>query len=158
MTIGQAAREAGVGVETIRFYERQGLIVQPRKPHGSGVRYYSHDLVEHIRCIREAQGLGFSLREAAELLMLRSDPAADCSVVRERAAAKLLEVHQKVDRLQHIAAALKDLIAACPGSGELQACSIMDALTKRTPGPNGASVGEDHSHQPSEAAEAPRVA
>ncbi len=134
MTIGRAAREAGVGIETVRFYERQGLIAQPRKPDGSGTRRYSEALIERIRFIREAQGLGFSLREIDELLALRSDPVTDCSDVRDRARVKLQEVRRKIVQLQQIDAALEDLIAACPGSGGLQACSIMDALTTRATG------------------------
>ncbi len=129
MSIGQAAREAGVGVETIRFYERQGLVEQPPKPEGVGTRLYPTDLVERIRFIREAQQLGFSLREAGELLMLRADPNADCSDVREQAAAKLREVEQKIEQLRQLHVALETLIASCPGHGALPACSIMDALT-----------------------------
>lgn len=129
LTIGRAAREAGVGVETIRFYERQRLVAQPPKPQGVGVRLYPADTVERIRFIKEAQELGFSLREIHELLALRADPAADCSDVRERATAKLDDVQRKIQRLQDIGAALERLIAACPGCGGLQACSIMDALT-----------------------------
>lgn len=129
MTIGRAARQAGVGVETIRFYEREGLIEQPRKPEGAGVRLYPADLVERIRFIREAQRLGFSLREASELLALRADPDADCSDVREQASAKLRDVEQKIEQLRQLHAALESLIASCPGRGKLQACSIMDALT-----------------------------
>lgn len=129
MTIGTAAREAGVGVETIRFYERRGLVAQPPKPAGSGARRYSPETVERIRFIREAQQLGFSLREIAELLALRADPSADCSEVREQASVKLDEVRRKIERLRQIGAALETLIAACPGRGRLQTCSIMDALT-----------------------------
>ncbi len=130
-TIGQAAQEAGVGVETVRFYERQGLIEQPRKPNGTGPRLYPADLVERIRFIREAQQLGFSLSQARELLVLRADPDADCSDVREQAAAKLRDVEQKIEQLRHLHAALETLLASCPGRGGLQACSIMDALTRQ---------------------------
>ncbi|MDA8250476.1 MAG: MerR family DNA-binding protein [Rhodospirillales bacterium] len=129
MTIGQAASQAGVGIETVRFYERQGLIEQPRKPEGVGVRRYPADLVDRIRFIREAQQLGFALREASELLALRADPGTDCSEVREQATTKLQDVRQKIERLRQIGAALESLIASCPGRGTLQACSIMDALT-----------------------------
>ena len=132
LTIGMAAREAGVGVETIRFYERQHLVQRP--PAGSGVRRYSADTVGRIRFIKEAQELGFSLREIHELLALRADPAADCSEVREQATTKLADVRRKIQRLQDIGAALERLIAACPGQGALQACSIMDALTPRSGG------------------------
>lgn len=128
MTIGQAARKAGVGVETIRFYERKGLIPQPPKTGGAGFRVYPDETVMRIRFIRQAQQLGFSLREIGELLALRADPAADCAAVREQAVAKLREVWRKVGELQRIGTALQSLIAACPGEGALEACSILDRL------------------------------
>ena len=74
LTIGEAARRAGVGVETIRFYERRGLIDRPQKPQGAGFRVYAPEQVRRIRFIREAQQIGFSLREIAELLALEADP------------------------------------------------------------------------------------
>lgn len=134
LTIGKAAREAGVGIETIRFYERQRLVVQPLKPTGAGMRLYTADAVEKIRFIKEAQELGFTLREIEELLTLRADASADCSDVRVKASMKLDEVHRKIQRLQDIGVALEQLVAACPGSGGLQACSIMDVLTSRSGG------------------------
>ncbi len=127
-TIGKAARMAGVGVETIRFYERRGLIEQPPKPALGGFRAYPDETVRRIRFIRQAQELGFSLREIQDLMSLRADPAADSGDVRERAAAKLAEVNRKITELKRIRAALETLIAACPGGGALRACSIMDAL------------------------------
>lgn len=127
MTIGKAAREAGVSVETIRFYERKGLVEQPPKPAFGGFRVYSEDTLHRVRFIRQAQELGFSLKEIDELLSLRADPAIDCSDVRERAVTKLAEVKRKITELDRIRAALETLIAACPG-GALRACSIMDAL------------------------------
>jgi MerR family mercuric resistance operon transcriptional regulator len=141
MTIGQAAREAGVGVETIRFYERQGLIEQPSKREGGGIRLYPADLVERIRFIREAQQLGFSLREASELLVLRASPDADSSDVRAQVTAKLGDVEQKIEQLQRIHAALTTLVARCPGRGELSACSILDALSH--PRADRADPGKD---------------
>lgn len=129
LTIGMAARAAGVGVETIRFYERRQLVRQPPKPDGSGVRRYPAETVGRIRFIKEAQELGFSLREIQELLALRADPEADCASVREQATTKLADVRRKIQRLQDIGAALERLIAACPGQGGLQACSILEALT-----------------------------
>ena len=80
MTIGEAAKQAGVGVETIRFYERKGLITQPRRPPGGGFRAYPLETVSRIRLIRQAQELGFSLKEAAKLLALRSDGFAGAAV------------------------------------------------------------------------------
>ena len=130
LTISKAAQAAGVGRETIRFYERQHLVEQPPKPD-RGVRRYSDELVARIRFIKKAQQLGFSLREIRELLALRADPSTDCSDVREQAQAKLSEVRLKIEQLQEIGAALETLIATCPGRGALQACSIIEALTQQ---------------------------
>ena len=99
LTIGRVARAAGVNVETVRFYERKGLITQPQKPAGGGPRDYGNDAVERIRFIRQAQNIGFSLSEIAELLSLRSDPSAKCSDVRGRAIRKRADVQAKLDGL-----------------------------------------------------------
>lgn len=128
LTIAKAARQAGVGVETIRFYERRGLIEQPSKPNGSGFRVYSPEQIARIKFIRQAQQIGFSLHEIQELLSLRADPAADCSAVRVQAVAKLEDVTRKIEQLHHIGEALEALIAACPGHGGIEACTILDAL------------------------------
>ncbi len=128
MTIGKAARKAGVGIETIRFYERRGLIEQPPKPLEGGFRVDPDGTVERSRFIRQAQELGFSLREIDELLSLRADPSTDAGDVRKRATAKLEEVDRKLAQLERIRAALEELVAACPGSGALRACSIMEVL------------------------------
>ena len=132
LIIGKAATAAGVGVETIRFYERKGLIEQPPKPLDAGFRVYPEETVQRIRFIRQAQEIGFSLREIDELLSLRADPAADCAHVRERAAAKLEEVERKIEQLGRIRSALNELIAACPGRGALRECSIMASLITAT--------------------------
>lgn len=128
MTIGRLARKARVGVETIRFYERKGLIEQPRRPRDGGYRVYPEETAHRIRFIRQAQELGFSLREVEDLLSLRADPESDSADVRARAAAKLAEVKRKITELERIRAALEDLIAACPGRGALRNCSIMETL------------------------------
>ena len=128
MTIGKIARNAGVGVETIRFYERKGLIDQPPKPAFGGFRVYPLETVQRVRFIRQAQTLGFSLKEIEDLLSLRTDPKTDSGDVRERATAKLTQVNRKIMELERVRSALEALIAACPGGGALRACSIMDAL------------------------------
>jgi MerR family copper efflux transcriptional regulator len=127
-TIAQAAHAAGVGVETIRFYERRGLIQQPPKPNGKGFRTYPEETVQRVRFIRQAQELGFSLREAGELLDLRSRPDSDAAAVHARAAAKVREVDEKIEALQRIRNALEALVLACPQTGELGRCAIMEAL------------------------------
>lgn len=126
-TISRAARAANVGVETIRFYERRGLIARPPKPL-RGVREYDRSTVERIRFVRQAQEIGFSLREIGELLSLRADPAADCADVRVRATEKREEVQGKLRQLVRIRDALDRLIASCPGGGEVTACTILEAL------------------------------
>lgn len=141
LTIGKAAKAAGVGVETIRFYERQGLIEQPPRPASGGFRTYSEETVHRIRFIRQAQELGFSLREAGDLLALRTDGAADAGAVRERALAKLEDVEDKIERLGQIRAALRELLEACPGGGPLGACSVMEALDRTNPSKNGSTDG-----------------
>jgi MerR family mercuric resistance operon transcriptional regulator len=141
LTIAKAAREAGVNIETVRFYERRGLIERP--PKGEGYRVYSPDQVARIRFIKEAQQIGFSLAEIKELLALRADPNADCSAVQQQATAKQQEVRRKIEQLREIDAALETLIAACPGQGALQCCSIMEALTMRARNPAQAEEGRD---------------
>ncbi|MEQ9145575.1 MAG: MerR family DNA-binding protein [Parvibaculaceae bacterium] len=129
-TISKAAEEAGVGVETIRFYERKGLIDQPLRPKGGGYRVYSKEAIERIRFIRQAQELGFSLHEIDELLSLRADPETDCADVQAQASAKLEEVERKMAQLRTIRSALKELIAACPKRGPAAGrCTILEALS-----------------------------
>lgn len=128
LTIARAARTAGVGVETVRFYERRGLVKQPRKPSNGGFREYDSETVARIRFIRQAQELGFSLREIKELLSLRADPKADCAAVRARAVMKRDEVEHKITQLGRLRKALNTLIASCPGGGALRACTILDAI------------------------------
>lgn len=149
VTIGKAARAAGVGVETIRFYERCGLIEQPPKRDGAGYRVYSAETVRRIRFIRQALQIGFSLREIKELLWLRADPSADCGHVREKATAKVAEVDRKINQLERIRGALQEVIAACPGHGALRACTILEALqVARQPQSRSASPSKDTIRHP----------
>ena len=127
LTIGQVARHAGVGIETVRFYERQGLLVEPARKQ-SGYRQYGEDVVARLRFIRRAKELGFSLKEIKELLALRVDPTTTCAEVRSKAAAKIADVEQKVEALQRIRQALVKLTAVCRGRGPTSECPILDAL------------------------------
>ncbi len=131
MRIGEAATRAGVSVETIRFYESKGLIDQPRKPQGGGFRDYPMATVDRIRFVRQAQEIGFSLREISELLSLQADPKADCADVRARAIQKRDEVQLKLNHMRLILDALNDLVVSCPGGGEITACTILDAMNNR---------------------------
>jgi MerR family copper efflux transcriptional regulator len=148
LTIGSAARAADVNVETIRFYERKGLIPQPPKPR-DGYRLYAPDTVERIRFIRKAQEIGFSLREIEELLSLRAHPETDCAEVRARAAAKIVEVDRKIAELKRVRAALQKVSASCPGHGALSACTILEAL--QTSGHADLHSREEDSHEDDDA-------
>lgn len=136
MRIGEVATAAGVGVETVRFYEHKGLIAQPQRPANGGYRDYPQEAVSRIRFIRSAQELGFSLAEIAELLALESGDSAQCADVRRRAELKHEEVQTRIENLQTIQAALDRLIEACPGSGPARRCSILEAINS----------GERHLH------------
>lgn len=127
-TIGEAARAAGVNVETIRFYERQGLLKRPERPGDGGVRRYGEDAVRRVRFIKEAQKLGFSLREIDELLALQENPGADCADIKSRASAKLEDIRAKMASLARMDAELDRLVAACCGAGSLEHCAIMNSL------------------------------
>ena len=127
LTIGQVARHAGVGIETVRFYERQGLLAEPARKE-SGYRQYAEDVVGRLRFIRRAKELGFSLKEIKELLALRVDPTTTCAEVRSKAAAKIADVEQKIEALQRIRKALVKLTAVCRGRGPTSECPILDAL------------------------------
>ena len=127
LTIGQAARSAGLGIETVRFYERQGLLQEPPR-RDSGYRQYPDDVVARLRFIRRAKELGFSLKEIKELLALRVDPNTTCAEVRKRAQEKVIDVEAKIAALKKIKKALKKLTAACSGRRPTSECPILDAL------------------------------
>lgn len=127
MRIGEIAERAGVGVETVRFYEREGLLPQPLKPQ-RGFRRYPEDAVRRIRFIRRAQVLGFTLGEVRDLLALESRADAGCVDVRSHARRKRQEIDRKIDHLRRIGLALEELIAACPGEGPARDCSILAAI------------------------------
>lgn len=127
LTIGALAKRAGVGVETVRFYERRGLVRRPARPR-AGYRSYPGDAVARIRFIRNAQALGFTLQEIGALLALRVTAGTSCAAVRSRASAKLADVKRRQADLERIRAALGVLVAACPGRGGLTSCTILEAL------------------------------
>jgi MerR family mercuric resistance operon transcriptional regulator len=139
MTIGKIAHEAGVGVETIRYYERRGLIEQPPKPPLGGHRIYPEQTIERVRFVREAQALGFSLREIQGLLKIRNDPSTDCAEILSRAQQKLTEIKEKQKDLRRLRATLEELIATCPGKGASSSCSIIRAMER--PGKASSSRG-----------------
>jgi Hg(II)-responsive transcriptional regulator len=127
LSIGQVAQRAGVGVETVRYYEREGLLEEPPR-RASGYRQYSEEVVKRLHFIKRAQKLGFTLKEITELLLLRVDAQHACDEVRERTEAKIAEVEQKVIELQRMRQALIQVASLCTGEGPASACPMLDAL------------------------------
>ena len=127
MTIGQLAKETGIGVETIRFYERRGLIDEPPR-RASGYREYSNDVLARVAFIKRAKELGFSLKEISELLALRLDPETTCGDLERRAQEKIGDVEERIRSLQKIQKALKRLASTCTGTGPQSDCPIVAAL------------------------------
>lgn len=126
-TIGQLAKKAHVHVETLRYYERRGLLPEPPRSE-SGYRQYSADAVLRIQFIKHAKELGFSLKETMELLSLRVDPETTCADVKSRAEAKIFDIDEKIRNLQRMKKALTKLAAECTGSGPGSECPILEAL------------------------------
>lgn len=127
MTRGELAKQTGVNIETLRYYERRGILKAPPRT-ASGYRQYSEDTVVRIQFVKRCQDLGFSLQEITELLALRVDSATTCDDVRERAADKLANTEQKMLELQRIKAALQKMIASCDEKEPTGECPILEAL------------------------------
>lgn len=127
LTIGQVAGQAGVDVETVRYYEREGLIEEPAR-RASGYRQYGEEVVDRLRFIREAKELGFTLNEIKDLLSLKLDPSSSCAEVKGRAEAKIADIEEKIRTLQRMKRALGKLTKACSGDGPTSECPILDAL------------------------------
>jgi len=130
LSIGQVARRAGVGVETVRFYEREGLLEEPPR-RASGYRQYSEQVVKRLHFIKHAQKLGFSLKEITEQLLLRVDGQTSCEEVKGRTEAKIAEVERKLIELQRMRQALLQVATLCTGQGPASACPMLDALEQQ---------------------------
>lgn len=127
LSIGQLARRAGVGIETIRFYERRGLLDEPARKE-SGYRQFDEEVVARLRFIKRAKELGFTLKEIGGLITLRNNPDADKAEVKNRAEAKIADIDAKIQDLQWMRAALLKLTVCCKGPGPLRDCPIVEAL------------------------------
>ena len=125
ITVGQLARAAAVNVETVRYYQRIGLLPMPRRDYGS-IRRYLADGLKRIRFIKRAQKLGFSLDEGALLLGL-SD-GRHCAQTKALAETRLAVVEEKIDDLAVIRQALKGLVAKCSKGSRGCGCPVIDAL------------------------------
>lgn len=126
LRIGQVAVQAGVHIQTLRYYERRGLLEEPERTR-SGYREYPPETVRIIRFVKRAQDLGFTLGEVGDLLALRKRPR-DRRKVRAAAEAKLRDIDDKVRRLQSMRRALTTLVESCACSGAEVTCPIIEAL------------------------------
>ena len=125
LTIGKLARTGDVRVDTVRYYERMGLI-SPVERTESGYRKYSPETTKRLRFIRMAQGLGFTLEEIKALLELSEEPETDCADVREYARNKITEIETRIADLKKIKECLQELANFCPGEGKpLSECNIL---------------------------------
>ncbi len=124
MTIGVLARTAGVNLETIRYYQRRGLIATPRKPPG-GIRRYPHAALAQLRFVKRAQQLGFSLNEIRELLALGEQ---SCGATRRIAERRLTDIEARLNDLQTMRRLLARLIREC-AAGRSTACPIVQSLS-----------------------------
>ncbi len=127
LTIGEVARQAGVHVETLRYYERRGIIDKPPRS-GANYRLYPSETIHRVRFIKRAQELGFSLTETAELFSLRMNPEASRAEVKTRAEEKLTDIEAKIQTLQRMKKALRTITARCDGTGSTTDCPILNAL------------------------------
>jgi len=128
LSIGQLARHAGVAIDTVRYYERNGLL-HPANRLASGYRRYSESELKRLRFIRRAKVLGFSLDEVRELLELGSQDSV--AGIRQAAQAKLADLDRRLAELERIRQGLRELVEACPGHGRADACPILAALNQQ---------------------------
>ena len=134
LTIGELAKQAAVGQETIRFYEREGLIPAPPRT-SSGYRQYPAGTAARLRFILRAKDLGFALKEIRELLSLRLDEHTCRADVRQQASDKIRDLEEKIRDLQGMCARLRELERACLEQGTIDECPILKALhTEDEPG------------------------
>ncbi len=125
--IGEAARRSGVSKDTIRYYEKRGIISKPQRRR-SGYRIFTKHHIKQLQFVKRSQELGFTLREIKELLELRRDGNTDCSTFKEEAEEKHALVAQKIKHLNQIKQTLAELIDSCSGEGAKEDCPILRAL------------------------------
>ena len=132
-TIGKVASGAGVNVQTVRYYERRGLLPRPQRT-SSGYRQFGPDTVPRIRFIKRAQELGFSLGEIETLLSLRVDPRRSCTEVEWQALQTIERIDGKLHQLERMKSALSELVSACRNNAATSECPVLEALGEPVPG------------------------
>ncbi len=127
MQIGEVAEKAAVSVQTLRYYERRGLLPPPER-RTSGYRVYGGQALQRVRFIRRAQDLGFTLDEIADLLVLWTDSETSCTAVERRARAALQRIDAKIQELTRMRGALDHYVADCSTRRSLEQCPLLDIL------------------------------
>lgn len=127
LSIGQLAERAGVAIDTVRYYERNGLL-QPAGRLASGYRRYGEAELKRLRFIRRAKALGFTLEDIRSLLALSAE--RNVAKVKRAAQSKLTDIDARIAELERVRGGLRKLIAACPGHGRAEACPILNALNE----------------------------
>ncbi len=131
LSVGQLAKGASVNIETVRYYERRGLLPEPQRRE-SGYREYSPEDVFRIKFIKRAQELGFTLKEISELLALRVDSKTTCAKVKKQAEAKISGIEEKILLLKKMKAALGKLASTCKDHKPQQGCPILEYLNEQS--------------------------
>ena len=129
MTVGTAARRAGVKIDTIRYYERRALLQRSPRTE-AGYRTFTEETVQRVRFIKHAQALGFTLNEIKQLLALHLTPGKTCADVRSRTEAKIADIERKIRSLQDMNRALQQLVSACESDGPASECSFLENLNE----------------------------
>lgn len=129
MKIGELARRSGVGIDTVRYYEREGLLPKAKRL-ASGYRTYDDSDLRRLEFVRRSKALGFTLPEIRELLALSANVGQDMATMRTAALQKLADVNTKLLELSRIRDGLAVLIDSCPGHGALDCCPILNALVE----------------------------
>ncbi|MFC4762929.1 heavy metal-responsive transcriptional regulator [Dyella koreensis] len=132
LTIGAVAKRVGVAIDTIRYYEREGLLPEPER-RASGYRSYDEGAVRQLRFIRRAKDLGFTLEEIRDLLALSADRHRGVKAVKKRAQDRLAAIDERIAELTRVRNGLEQLVAACPGHGSPEQCPILRALVDEEP-------------------------
>ena len=127
LTIGEVAKQAEVNIETLRYYERRGILPKPPR-NRTNYRRYPEAAVQQVRFIKRTQRLGFSLNEISDLLFLRRDPKTSRAAVKDRAEAKLEDIEAKIQHLTEMRDALAHVTALCDGKGSIDGCPILHAM------------------------------
>ncbi len=127
LRIGEVAKQANIGIEAIRYYEREGLLAKPqRRP--SGYRQYDESVVSRLQFIRRAKDLGFTLAEIKELLGLWFDISTRCEHVRRHAELKITDIESKIRSLQKMKRSLKKVISECASRDSVDECPLLEGI------------------------------